>query len=149
MRCPVDGLLNVGIVEDDIGGLATKLEGDVLEVGLSSGFHDLATDESATSESNLSNKVKSAVKRSSEFFVTYLLNIVVLADGSTDDMTVTINNVDNARGEASLADELSHEKRGERGKFGWLEDNGVSGSESRADLPGQHHNYEQREQRLK
>lgn len=40
---PGDGVVNVGVVEDNVGGLATELEGDLLEVGTGCGLHNLTT----------------------------------------------------------------------------------------------------------
>ena len=54
VRGELDGLVDVGVVEDDVGRLATELKGDVLEVGLRRRFHDLATNEGAASEGDLS-----------------------------------------------------------------------------------------------
>lgn len=39
---PLDGLVEVAVVENDVGGLAAELEGDILEVGLGGSLHDLA-----------------------------------------------------------------------------------------------------------
>lgn len=52
---PGNGIVEICICEDDIGGLATKLEGNLLEVTLSSGLEDLTTNESRTSEGDLVN----------------------------------------------------------------------------------------------
>lgn len=39
---PLDGLVEVAVIENDVGRLAAELESDVLEVGLGGGLHDLA-----------------------------------------------------------------------------------------------------------
>ena len=41
---PVNGLLEISIVEDDVRALAAELEGDTLQVSLSRTLHDLAAD---------------------------------------------------------------------------------------------------------
>ena len=53
MGSPVDGLLEVGVVEDDVRGLAAELESDRLQVGLGGGLHDLATNKCAACECDL------------------------------------------------------------------------------------------------
>ena len=45
---PLDGLIDVGVVEDNVGTLAAKLESNLLQVGASSRLHDLATDNGGT-----------------------------------------------------------------------------------------------------
>ena len=122
MNGPVKSLLNVAVIEDDVGALATELEGGVLQVCPGSSLEDLATDESGTSEGDL-------------------LDVGVDGDGVTDTGTIAVDNVDDTRREASLVDELSGEEGGERSEFGRLEDDTVAGSESGAELPGQHHDY--------
>ncbi len=52
---PLDGLVNVSIGEDDVGGFTTELESDVFEVGGGSGLHDHSADSGGTSESNLAD----------------------------------------------------------------------------------------------
>ena len=50
---PVHSLVQVGVIEDDDGALATELEGDLLQVRLRSRLHDLATDKCAACECDL------------------------------------------------------------------------------------------------
>lgn len=50
---PVDSLLDVGVFEDNVRGLATELEGDLLEVGGGSGLHNLSANNGRASEGNL------------------------------------------------------------------------------------------------
>ena len=53
MSDPGNGLVQIGIVKDDGGTLASEFEGDLLQVGLGGSLHDLTANESATSEGNL------------------------------------------------------------------------------------------------
>lgn len=68
----------------------------------------------------------------------HLVDLHVGADGVTDGLAVTGDNVDDTRGEAGLVDKGTHTDGGQRGKFGRLDDNGVAGSESRAEFPCKH-----------
>lgn len=116
---PRDGLLDIGIVEDDVGGLATKLEGDLLQVGGGSSLHDLATNESRAGESDL-------------------VNVHVGRDGSTSNLAETVQQVENTGREASLLDELGEDESRERGLLSSLQDDGVTSGQSGANLPCQH-----------
>ena len=51
----LDGLVEVGIVKDDVGTLSSELEGDLLEVGLGRLLHDLSTNGGGSGESDLVN----------------------------------------------------------------------------------------------
>lgn len=53
MSGPVNGLLEVAVVKDDVGALAAKFKSDILQIGLGRGLHDLATDEGGACECNL------------------------------------------------------------------------------------------------
>lgn len=116
---PRDGVVNVSILEDDVGGLATQLEGDLLEVALGRGLEDGTADHGGTGEGDL-------------------VNVHVAGDGSTSDTTETGDDVDHTRGEASLLDELTGVQTGEGGLLGGLEDDGVTGGNGGGDLPRPH-----------
>lgn len=116
---PVDGLLDVGILEDDVGGLATKLEGDLLEVGRSSSLHDLSANDGRTSEGDL-------------------VNVHVRREGGTGSLAVTRDKVEDTSRETSLLNELSEDESGERSLLSSLHDDGVTSGQSRSDLPCQH-----------
>lgn len=120
---PLDSGIDIGVLEDDVGRLATELEGDLLEVGRSSGLHNGATDQGGASESNL-------------------VNIHVRGNSSTSDLSETVDQVEDACGETSLLDELGHDKSGQRGLLSSLHDEGVTGGESRANLPCEHEKRE-------
>lgn len=120
---PRDGVVNVGIVEDNVGGLAAELEGDLLQVTLGSGLEDHTANQGGTSEGNL-------------------VNVHVAGDGGTGGATETGDDVDDTGREAGLDDQLGGVQTRQRGLLGGLDDNGVTGGNGRADLPGPH---EQRE----
>lgn len=84
-RSPRDGLVEVGVVVNDVGRLSSELEGDTLQVGLGSSGHDLATDRGRTGESDL-------------------LDLEVRRDGGTDSVSVTSDDVDDT-GRKDLSDE--------------------------------------------
>ena len=116
---PGDGVLNVCIVEDDVGALATKLKGDLLQVGASSSLHDLTADNSATSEGDL-------------------VDVHVRGDGSTGDLAEAGDDVDDTWWETSLLDELAGEESTKWCLFSRLEDDGVTAGNGGADLPRKH-----------
>lgn len=120
---PGDGVVNVGIVEDNVGRLASKLEGDPLEVGAGGGLHDGATDNGGASEGDL-------------------VDVHVCGDGGTGDLAEAGDDVDDTRGEASLLDELGGVQGRERSLLSGLDDDDVASSNSRTNLPCPH---EQRE----
>lgn len=116
---PRDGVVDVSVLEDDVGGLAAQFEGDLLEVALGSGLEDGTADGGGTGERNL-------------------VNVHVAGDGSTSDTTETGDDVDHTSGEASLLDELTGVQTGEGGLLSGLEDNGVTRRNGGGDLPRPH-----------
>ena len=50
---PLDSLIEIAVIEDDVRGLAAELESDVLEVGLGSRLHDLAANQGRAGEGDL------------------------------------------------------------------------------------------------
>lgn len=116
---PRDGVVNVGVIEDNVGGLATKFEGDLLQVAASSGLHDLATDEGGTGEGDL-------------------VDIHVGGNGCTTDLTETSNDVDNTWWETSLLDERGGDVTGKRGLLSGLNNNSVTAGNGRTNLPCPH-----------
>ena len=72
---------------------------------------------------------------------TYLLNSHVRGDGGSNGSSVTGDDVDDT-GREDLGDEAAKEESGERGLLGGLEDNAISGSESRTELPTRHEDGE-------
>lgn len=120
---PVNGLLDIGVVEDNVGGLATKLEGNLLQVGLGGSLHDGAADNGRASEGDL-------------------VDVHVGGDGGTSNPAETRDDVENTRGETSLLDELSKHESRKRSLLSGLHDNSVTGGEGGADLPGKHEKRE-------
>ncbi|KAI6769769.1 hypothetical protein HG530_004398 [Fusarium avenaceum] len=104
---PVDSLLNVGIVEDDVGGLATKLESDLLEVGRGSSLHDGSANDGRSSESDL-------------------VNVHVGGEGGTGSLAETGNQVEDTGRETSLLNELGENKSGKRSLLSSLHDKSVT-----------------------
>jgi len=120
---PVDSLIDVGIGKNNVRALATELEGNLLQVGASSRLHDLATDNSGTSEGNL-------------------VNAHVSGHGGTGDLTETGNDVDHTRGKASLLDQCTGNVRRKRGLLSSLQDDCVTGGDGGTDLPCPHEDGE-------
>ena len=116
---PVDGLLDIGVVEHDIRRLAAQLEGNLLEVGGGGGLHDGTTYERGTGEGDL-------------------VNIHVRGDGGTGNLAEPGDDVENTGGEASLLDVLGKHQSGQRSLLSRLQDNGVASRERRPDLPSKH-----------
>lgn len=120
---PRDGSLDVSIAEDNVRGLATKLESDFLEVGGSGGLHDGAAHNGGSGESDL-------------------VDIHVRSDSGTGSLAETGKKVEDTRGETSLLDELGEDKGRERGLLSSLHDDNVTGSQGGANLPGKHQKRE-------
>lgn len=120
---PRDGVVNVGIVEDNVGRLATELEGDLLQVAASSGLHDLSSDEGGASEGNL-------------------VNIHVCRKGGTSDLSESRNDVDDTGREASFLDEGGSEETRQRSLFSRLDNDGVTTGNGGTDLPCPHEDRE-------
>jgi hypothetical protein len=116
---PRDGVINVGILEDDVGRLAAKLEGDLLQVGRGGGLEDCAANDGGTGESDL-------------------VDVHVRGEGGTGDLTETGDDVDDTRGEASFLDECGSNESTKRSLFGTLQDDCVTAGNGRADLPCPH-----------
>ena len=116
---PGDGILDIGIVEDDIRGLTAKLESYFLQVGSGSCFHDLTSDNGRSCEGNF-------------------IDIHVCRESSTSDLSVTRNNIDDSWWEASFLDEAGSNEGREGSLFSALEDHCVAGSNGRANLPRPH-----------
>ena len=124
MGHPVNGLVEICVVtagKYNVQALPAEFEGDILEIGPSSGFHDLPADEGRTSKGNL-------------------LNAMVLADGLTDSRPVSDDEVEDTRRDAGFAEHIGRHESGQGSQFGGLHDDGVSSAESGVNLPGPHQN---------
>jgi hypothetical protein len=97
----------------------TMLEGDLLQVGRGGGLEDCATNDGGTGESDL-------------------VDVHVRGEGGTSDLTETGDDVDDTRGEASFLDECGSDEGTKRGLFGTLQDDCVTASNGRANLPCPH-----------
>lgn len=113
---PGDSVLEVGVWENNIGRLSSKLESDLLQVTLGRSLQDLTTDQGRTGESNL-------------------VNIHVRGDSGTGNTTETRDDVDNARWETSLLDKSGSVQRRKRGLFSSLEHDSVTSRNSGTNLP--------------
>lgn len=120
---PLDGVLDIGVVEDDVRGLAAELEGDLLQVGIGGGAENGTADEGGTSEGNL-------------------VDTHVGGHGGTGDAAETGDQVNDTLGETGLVNEGSGDETGERSLLGSLEDDRVTGSDGGTDLPGPHEHGE-------
>lgn len=129
MGCPINRLVNLCIVEDDVWALSAEFKSYVLEIALGGSLHNLPPDEGRASES--------------DFF-----DMHVLANRLTSGVPISDDEVEYTRGEASLVEHLSRHESGQGSELGRLHDDSVSGGESRADLPTPHQNYEDVRERV-
>ena len=123
MNGPVNRLLDVAGVENDVRALATELEGDLLQVGRRGGLHDGAAHGGGAGEGDL-------------------VDVHVGGDGGASDLAEAGDDVEDTSGEAGLLDEVGKDKGGQRGLLGSLHDDGVAGGQGGADLPGEHEDGE-------
>ena len=117
----LDGLVDRGVVEDDVGRLAAELEGQRL-----AGAGDRAGDRLA--------HLGRAGERD-------LVDVPVLDDGAAG-VAGAGHDVDDAGRQVGLLADLGEQQRGQRGGLGRLEDDGVAGGQRRRDLPRQHQHRE-------
>jgi hypothetical protein len=116
---PFDSQIEISIVKDDIGRLATEFKSNLLEVTLSCGLHDETANVGATSEGNLANLLVSGKK-------------------ITSNVTITSDNVENTRWEASFHDKGSNLEGRQRRHFRSLDDDDVTSCKSGSYLPSKH-----------
>ena len=116
---PRDGVVDVGVLEDDVGRLAAQLERHLLQVRLGCGLQDHAADDGRSSEGNL-------------------VNVHVRRDGRAGDTAKAGDHVDDTSREASLDDELARVQRGERRLLSGFHHDGVTRRHGRANLPRPH-----------
>lgn len=98
---PIHRLVEIRIVEDDVGALASKLKSNGLEIALCGRLHDLASNESAAGKGNL-------------------VYFHVRTYGSSDSMSVTGEDVDGTWWKASFLDQAAHADRCQWCEFGRL-----------------------------
>jgi len=116
---PLDGLVDVGVGEDDVGRLASELEGDLLQVAVGGRPQDLASDQSGSGEGDL-------------------VDVHVAGERGAGHFSETRDDVDDTGREASLVDELGGHQAAEGSQLGSLQDDDISGSDGGTDLPGPH-----------
>ena len=116
---PRNRIFDVGVVEHNVGALTTQFERDLLQVGASGGLHDLAADDGAAGKGDL-------------------VNIHVRGNGSAGRLAVARDDIDDTCREAGFSDEIGSIEGGQRGLLSRLEDDGIAGSDGRANLPGPH-----------
>ena len=123
LRCPVDSISHVGVVEHDVGALASQLQADRSQVRrCSTGNHF-----PRRTIPGEGDPVDTLVMRQ------YLSNGI---------RAVAVNNVEHARRDPRLCSQPGPHGRGNWGVFGRLQNNGVSPGERRSDLPGAQHQGE-------
>lgn len=120
---PGDGVINICIIEDDVGRLAAQLQRDLLQVALRGGLEDGAANSGRTREGDL-------------------VDAHVRCDGGTRNATKTGDDVDHTRRESRLLAQLSRVESRQRSLLSCLEDDGVTGCNGGTDLPRPHHQRE-------
>ena len=120
---PANGVLNVCIVENDIGALAAQLQGDLLQVGAGCRLHDLPANDGRAGEGDL-------------------VNVYVRGDGSAGGLAKAAENVDHAWRETSFLDKLGSVESAEWGLLSRLQNDGITTGDGGADLPGPHEKRE-------
>ena len=116
---PRNRIIDISIIKNDIGALATKFQRDLLQVGTCGSLHDLATNDGAAGKGDL-------------------VDVHMRSKRSASRLAVAGEDVKDAGGEAGFFDELGSVEGGERGLLSRLEDNGATGGKGGANLPGKH-----------
>ena len=119
MCSPVNGLVEVCIVEDDSRTLSAELESDVLEVAPGRCLHNFPADEGRACEGDL-------------------LDVRVPTNRLTDSRSISIDEIEDTGGEASFTNHVGGHESGQRSELRGLHDDDVSSGESGANLPAQH-----------
>ena len=118
---PLDRLVERGVVEDHVRGLAAELEGQLHAASPRAGAGSPCRPRSSPVNAILST---------------------ARVDERRAGAAVAGDDVDDARRQLGLAEHVAEEERRERRRLGRLEDDGVPGGERRRDLPGQHQQRE-------
>ena len=118
-------LVEVGVLADDHGGLAAKLQGDLLQVGLGGHRDDLVADGGGAREG-------------------HLLDVHVARDQGARRVAVAVHHVEDARRDAGLDEEVAHHEAGERGLLRELHHHGAAHRDRGGDLPRLHEQPAQR-----
>ena len=120
---PRDGVVDICVSEDDVGRLATKLKGDLLQVGASGSLHDGTAGDGGASEGNL-------------------VNVHVRGKSGTSGLSETGENVNDTRWEAGLLDEVGGNEGTKRSLLSRLDDDSAADGDRRGDLPREHEKRE-------
>ncbi len=115
VRCGRRGALEVGVGEDDVGGLAAELERDPLDRPRSAPHHPLP-DLGRAGEADLRH-------------------VRMLDEPRTHDRALAGEDVDDALGDARLERELAEPQRRQRRQLCRLENDGVAARQRRSELP--------------
>jgi hypothetical protein len=113
----LDSGVEIGVIEDNEGRLATQFEGKLL-IGLRGGFANDAADFGRAGEGDL-------------------IDAGMFDQGLTGSRAA-IHHIQHTGRQTHFDRELSESERGERGIFGGLDDDGVAGSQRGRDFPGKH-----------
>ena len=116
---PADGILNVRIVEDDVGALAAQLQGNLLQVRAGCRLHDLPANNGRAGEGDL-------------------VDVHVGGDGSASGLAEAAENVDHTWRETGFLDEFGGVESAEWSLLSRLQDDGVATGDGGANLPGPH-----------
>ena len=140
---PRDGVFDVGVVEDDVGGFATEFERHFLQVGFCRGLHDGAADYGGSGEGDLVD-VHVRCDGLKEMLVQQFPQLPGYGSGltGTGSLAEPRDDVDNTGWETSFLDESCGVESRQWSLLGGLEDDGITGSHGRANLPRQHHYWE-------
>jgi hypothetical protein len=120
---PINSSIEIRIVEYDGRRLSAQFQCDLLQIAGCSSFHDRATRDRGTREG-------------------HLVDSHMRGDSCTGRLSESREDVDDTRREASFNDKFGCDKSGKRRLFCRLQDDDVTGSDSRSNLPCPH---EQRE----
>ena len=115
---PLDGLVEVGVLEDEQGGFAAGFEGDVFEID-GGHFHDLAACGCGAGEGDF-------------------INVEVGCDCCAGVFAIAVEDIDDAGGEASFFDQGGEVEDAEGGLFGGFDDDCIAAGEGGTQFPGAH-----------
>ena len=119
----LDGGVEVGVGEDDVGALAAQLQADALEVALGGRLHDDLAGRVFAGEGDL-------------------VDVHVAAEGGAGGRAVAGHDVDDAVGKPASWASCGDAQGGQRRLLGRLEDDGAAGRQGRAPLPRLHQQRE-------
>lgn len=116
---PADSVLDICVVEDDVGALPAKLQSNLLQVAVCGSLQDEPADNGGASECNF-------------------IDVHVGRDRSPGNSPDTRNCVDDTRRETSFLDKSGSDETAQWCLLCCLDDNYIAGGDGRTDLPGPH-----------